>query len=215
MFFLLASNFIEDVDSSKVQIETALQAWGNQSLILVEMADLTLTNGTAIVKNKNFMADYLKNIENFADTNSLIDRFRDQNGDLTALQEQVIFGFPCEELLIYNGGKIASTYESCLNIAKGEKSIGLVDANSQFYSILKSILNMFENSGKTKEELALIFLTGLVTSTDVANVSIGFFTILYESTYELFKEEVGFVKNETIILAVFILVVSSIGTMIT
>jgi len=130
VYFVLTSNFIDNVDSSKTQIEAALQAWNNQSLILVGMADLTLANETAIVKNKNFMSDFLLNIENFAEENSLIDRFRDKKGDLTALQEKVIFSFPCEEFLSYNRGQLASTYESCLNVAKGENSIGLVEANS-------------------------------------------------------------------------------------
>jgi len=215
VYYFLTSNFITNVQSCERQMEAALQAKNNQSLFLAEFIDLSLTNGTALVRNENFMADFRSNLRNIQDTSSLFaDHFRDKDGQLTELQEEIIYDYPCDELLELDGGKFAKAYEYCVEIGAGDPSTGLVDITTFFYSFGRQILERYENSVKTKEELQEIFLEILEECGDMANLAEAFLTALYESTHSKFHDQVDLIQENTITFTVSIAIISLIGSIL-
>jgi len=215
VYFFLTRNFIQNINFCETQMETALQALNNQSLFLAEFIDISLTNGTAIIKNQNFMADFLLNLRYIQDTNTLAAKFRDKNGQLTPLQEKLIYDFPCDELLTFDEGKFSWAYESCVTIGAGDPSTGLVDINSGFYLIGRYLLEKYEEGPKTKADLAQLFIEGLIACSELVDLAESFLIMLYESTHQNFENEVDTVTTKTIIFTLTIFAASLVGTIVT
>lgn len=73
-------------------------------------------------------------------------------------------------------------------------------------------MEVFENSPKTKEDLAEIFLRGMSECKDLVDLSEAFLKILYESTHERFEKEVDSVEKKSVVLTIIIVIVSVLGS---
>ena len=137
---------------------------------------------------------------------------------LTELQQKVLFGFPCEDFLPYvkkNWNVYVYPYHSCYVNGKGKDRIGLVDINSEFYTGGLYIIELYNNSNKTKEELANILVLGLLMLYNLCVSAEGFFKLLVEATDESFEQEVDSVRTTTRYLIVSIVLVTLLGAILT
>jgi len=209
---------MRDVRDSENRMVAVLQALNNQAIIAYAQASFSLTNGTDIVRNKPLKDDYLERLDNLVQVDRFVNSFRDKNGKLTALQEKVLYDFPCEDVLPYvaeDHDKYIYTYYGCINVSKGSGSTGLMKINSELYTAASNLLQMFENSNKTQDELIEIFLAGLDMTGELVNAAEGFYLILYDATYKSFDDNVDSIKMKTLFFTIFIVIGTGIVTLVT
>jgi len=180
-----------------------------------------LTNSNALVRNEPIMSSYLKSLDDLKKIDEFVDRFRDRNGELTALQEKVLFGFPCEDFWPYLTRSEQSyedyiyTYEGCLNMANGKESVGLVYLYSEFYNNGRYLLEQYEASNKTEEALGELFLTMIELNYNLINTAEGFIALLYEATDAGFDDQVKSIKRVSWWIAACIIVVTLVVIWVT
>jgi len=221
IFFFVGSDFIGNIKGSENRMEVALQALTDQALYVYETTSVFLTNGTALVKNGLLVPLYLKDLHNLGQLDSFADKLRDRKGQLTALQEKILFGFPCENFLPILAESPQSyedyidAYEGCLNLTKGKDSIGLVNIYSELYNTGLLLYEFYSNSNKTKEELGDLFLLQVQLTFDPINTAEGFLTLLHQATYENFENDVDKIPANTLYFTISIIVGTLIVSVIT
>ena len=217
-YFFLTSNFVGDIQDSEKRMEAALRALNNQTLFVTELESVPLGNFSAVIKNRPLMANLQESLDYLKQVDVFVDNFRDRHGQLTELQQKVLFGFPCQDLLPYvkkDYNVYVYPYYSCFVNGKGKDKIGLVDINSELYSGGNYIIDLYNNSSKTEEELANILVLGLVMLYNLCVSAEGFFKLLVEATEESFEQEVDSVKTTTTYLVVWIVLVTLLGAILT
>jgi len=218
IYYFMTSNFIGDIQDSKKRMEAALQALNNQTLWVNEMISIPLSNMSATIKNEPLRSNIAVTNEYLNDISVLVDWFRDRNGELTPLQQKVLFNFPCEDFVPYlktNYIDYIYAYESCFAIGKGKDSIGLVNINTEFYNIALDIVALYDNSTKSADDLAYIFFLGVSEGNDFVNCAEGLLKMLYTVTYQSFQDEVDGLRKNSRALIVSIIVVTVAAIVLT
>jgi len=218
VYFTLTYNFIGNIKDSEKRMEAALQALNNQTLFINEFASLLLSNNTLKIKNEPLMPMLDESLNYLEQVDLFIDRFRDRNGELTVLQQKVLFNFPCEDFLPY----VAKDYEayvyayaSCFVNGKGKDLIGLVAINAEFYNSGLYILKLYENSPKSAQDLMDILFIVFQMMNDLSISAEGFLKLLYEATNESFAHEVDSTKGTIVYLTVCIVIVTLLVALVT
>ena len=214
VYFFLTSNFIGDIQDSEKRMEAALQALNNQTLYNNEFICLFLSNNTATIKNEPLIPNIFEGFEYLKQVDAFVDNFRDRKGELTPLQQKVLFNFPCKDFEPYvaeNYDAYYYAYQSCFVNGRGTNSIGLVNINTEFYDIGQYFLELYNNSSKSTEELAGILLLAIQTSYDLSVSAEGFLKLLYEATHESFLDDVDSIKSTALAFSVWIVVVTFIA----
>jgi len=215
LYFFLALEFIENMQFSQIQMQTALEASRNRSLFSMELIVLPLTNTSTTVKNIPFLTDLKRNLEYIQDSKSLTDKFRDKNGDLSPLQEKLLFGFSCKDLIEVGKYQYDLYYDSCLAATNGQESLGLLSLNAQLHDLGNQMLDSYESVNATKESLGRLFQSSFTKNFAVMNITQGYLDILYDSTYQIFTERVDSIEKNTLILFLVVLFGVLVSTWIT
>ena len=135
--------------------------------------------------------------------------------------ENILFGFHCDEFLPIMAKSEASyedfiyAYEGCVSIANGKDAVGLVEIYTQLYNNGMQMLEQYENSNKTTEELGDIFLSVIDSSFDLINTAEGFIELLYDVTEEYYNEQVDSIQTTAWVLTLLVIIVTLIATWIT
>jgi len=218
VYYFLASNFVKDTLDIKNRMEAALQALNNQALFMNELASISLSNATAKIKNKPLVSDFEQSMQNLEKISRFVNTFKDRNGDLNDLQENVLYDFQCEEFLPYlkeSYDDYIKAYQSCLNIEERQDTIGLLNINSKLYSVGLYILNLYEESSKTQGELGNLFLIGLGMSSDLAETGGGILRLLYQAANDDFDDKVDSISDTTVVFTILVVFVTLIVALMT
>jgi len=216
VYFFLTSQFIADIKDTQKRSDASLQGLNLESLYVYETFSVPLTNSAALVRNEEIMPSYIKTLNELAQVDAFVNVFRDRHGKLTDLQEKVLFNYPCDDLLPlmaeseYNYEAFVYAYNSCVIIANGKKAVGLVNILSELYSNGMHMLNQYENSNKTTEELGNIFLSMLDLNYDLLNAAEGFLGYLYGDVKYTFEDQFKWIKRMRWDLVACIIVVTLI-----
>jgi len=214
-YFFLTLEFIQGVQSSEVQMQTALEASRNRTLLSIELLDLPLSNGTGYVKNTPFLDDLETNLKCVQNSDDLVSQFRDHNGNLSPLQEEILFGFPCKNLKQIDYEAYQAYYASCLAVANGKEILGLLNLNAQLYDLGTQMVDAFYSSNRTQEELGLMFEEDFAMTFALMNITQGYLNMLYESTYQKFQDEINNIEKLTWVFSLIILMATLITTCLT
>jgi len=215
VYYFLTSEFMEKIQVSETQMQTALRGLYHQNVITYEFSSLSLTNGSSFFRNENFLPDFIKNLNDVQDTQGFVKNFRESNGSLTPLKESLLFDFPCHRFNDFKYKELQYVYPSCVALESQNAKIGLLSITSSIYNLGKQYLDAFENSPKTRFDLAMLFLTGVSGFQNLVVVAQGLLNILYESTHESFEASVSRIKEQTLTFTLSMAVVVMMITVIT
>lgn len=130
IYFFLTSDFIGKIQATQKRMEAALAALNNQTLFVNELVNVPLSNMSAIVKNEQLRPMLLESFKYLQQVTVFVNHFKDQHGELTALQQKALYSFKCEDFEPYleqNYDYFRDAYESCWVVLGEQDSVGLVN----------------------------------------------------------------------------------------
>jgi len=201
-YAIYANDITKKLGTQQQQIEISLITLYNQNLFVTEFIEMIYSNSSTTVRNGDIEADFINNIKNNQNVASLVNSFRDSNGNLELIQEEVFYNFACSQFNDYNLENYNFIMTSCKDLGRGTNKVGLLNVITQLNTLLTDAYNSYSNSDKSIANL--ISLSSAVTPSlsSLSSVTQGLCTVLYEVAKESFTSQVSSARRSAIIFTV-------------
>jgi len=201
IYFLIAENSVHILNDDKDEIFSSLSGINIQVLLVDEMLQLIMDNGTTQARNRPVIEDFLINIETLREVNELIRVFKGKRKMLTAFQE-ILYNFTCDSCnstLYYLPDWLQ--IQMCYENSGGVGRYGLIQGLTEPGNILPNFIAEFEGMEKTAQNINETFHSVGFPLLRFMDVNIVSFLRLYSAVSEDFMKLTSDLKKQGIILA--------------
>ena len=211
-YFIRAKTSITDIQQEQQQIKASLVSVYQTNLICAELIEIVLANSTTTIRGAPIEENYQQNTLRTMTIQSFIDTFRNLDGDLTQLQENLFFGFSCNELKDINVLSHDSTFDSCQTISLGTNKVGLVDLLTQMYQKGTQYYEVYKITPKIQSNLYTLFYKFVQVLNDLSITTITSLLRLYQATADSFQVDADAAKHQAVISTVLTLNLVLVGS---
>ena len=213
-YAIYANQITKRLRDQQERIEVSLVTLYNQNLLITEYVEIIYANSSTSVHNIPIQTDFEANLLDNQDLASLVNVFRDSNGNLEATQQEVFYSFACSQFVNYNIENYDYVMNSCETVGDGTDKVGLLSTITELNSLLTDAYATYLSSDKSLS--ALLTLSSSVTPSLSALTSVtqGLCTVLYENAKENFGSRIDSARKNAIIFTVATIVGLILGSFI-